>query len=520
MLNIKPLLLAIATTALVACGGGGTSSTGAGSGGTGGTGGSTAGTVSAISLTPLTATEHWGKTIQLTTAPTDSAGAALTGQTVTYTSSDINVATVSAAGLVTLVNPGTANITAALGGVTSSASVINAKGFAAGTLAVRAKDNCALDDTKTEVLCWGDGYPIHPNLPLQLEYPSPMKLKLGKVPAGTTIASVSPGFKHSCLLTTTGDVYCWGGAASSAGDFAGMGTNGQTPTNEPALVQRGEIPAGAKVTKLSNGFYSTCVLVDDGNVYCWGSVSNVPRPATLQPLSSTAYTAPTKIGVSVGGIRFVDFAVGQNRSCAISDTGLLFCGRNGSNNSSTVLTPVSNPASELPSNVKLIKIKAEEGYGDFMEMLGDDGWLYSSGTGFGRRFGNGSNVSMFDASKIIRLGQGAIPASEKIIDFSPGGIAGSHCAVTTSGKAYCWSSGFHGSLGDGDLSSHDVLSPQLVVQGQLPAGIKFVFIDCGTYHCSALASDRKVYAWGFSEGAAIGGTVSVAAPTLIRQVGN
>jgi alpha-tubulin suppressor-like RCC1 family protein len=443
---------------------------------------------------------------------------AVAGQTINYASSDTNIATVSNTGLVTLVNPGTVNITASSGNVTSNASVINAKGFATGTVAVYNEDNCAIDDTKTEVLCWGDGYPIKRNLPLELQYPSPMKLKLGQVPAGTMIASVAPGFYHSCLLTTAGDVYCWAGAASSANDFLAMGTNGQLPTNEPALVVRGEMPVGVKVTKLFNGSYSTCVLADDGNIYCWGRKSAFPKPATATS-TNTFFSSPVKMGVSVAGVKFVDYAKGVNRDCAISDAGQLFCG---STAGSTFLSPRNHVASELPANVKLTKIKAEAGEGDFMMALGDDGWTYSFGNESGRRFGNGSSVFVgaADSNKLIRTGQGAIPAGEKIVDFSPGGIASSNCVVTTAGKAYCWSASFYGSAGDGDISNHDILTPKLVVQGQLPAAVKFASIGCGRYHCSALGTDRKVYAWGYSEGAAIGGTTSVAVPTLINKVGN
>jgi alpha-tubulin suppressor-like RCC1 family protein len=479
-------------------------------------GGATSGVVQAISLTPTSASAHWGKTIQLTAQATDAAAVAVTGQTINYASSDTNIATVSNTGLVTLINPGTVNITATSGSVTSNASVINAKGFAAGTVAVYNEDNCAIDDTKTEVLCWGDGYPITPNLPLELQYPSPMKLKPGQVPAGTTIASVAPGFYHSCLLTTAGDVYCWAGAASSANDFLAMGTNGALPTSEPALVLRGEMPVGVKVTKLFNGSYSTCVLADDGNVYCWGRKSAFPKPATATS-TNTYFSSPVKMGVSVAGVKFVDYATYVGGGCGISDLGQLYCA-----GASAYLTPQTHVASELPANVKLTKIKAEAGEGGFMMVLGDDGWTYSVGSGSGRRFGNGTTafVGGSDSTKLIRTGQGAIPAGEKIVDFSPGGIASSNCVVTTAGKAYCWSASFYGSAGDGDLSNHDILTPKLVVQGQLPAAVKFASIGCGRYHCSALGTDRKVYAWGYSQSAAIGGTTSVAVPTLINKVGN
>ncbi len=478
--------------------------------------------ITAIVLTPPSATQHWGKTVQVQTSPTNSAGAAVSGFGITYASSDTNIATVNATGLVTLLNPGAANVTATAGSVSSNVSAITVKGFAAISLAVAAKDNCVLDDTRTEIICWGDGYPINGNLPLQLEYPSPLKLNMGQIPDGTTLKQVLPGFSHSCALTDAGAAYCWAGAATGdAVAIAAMGTGSQAPTSQPALVLRGEMPNEVTFIKLAQGFRSTCGVGSDGNIYCWGSVAGIPRTATGFTSSTNFYTVPTKL---IGGVKFVDVAIGTNRSCALSEAGQLYCGRTGntgignSGNAGT-LTLVVSPVSEVPANVKFVKLKSESSQGDFMIALGDDGWVYSYGTGFGRRFGNGSSAFV-GTDKPTRVGQGDIPIGVKIKDFSPGGIAGAHCVVGDNGKAYCWSAAYFGSLGDGNLADHEALLPQLVLQGQVPAGVALVTIGCGTYHCAAIGSDRKTYAWGFKEGAAIGGTVSVAVPTLINRVGN
>ena len=483
----------------------------------------TASSVVSIALIPAVAIQHWGKTVQVQASPTDLSGAAVSGQAITYSSSDSNVATVNSTGLVTLLNPGTANVTAVIGSISSNVSAITVKGFVASSLAVASEDNCVLDDTRTEIICWGDGYPMHPNLPLQLEYPSPLKINMGQIPAGTVLKQVAPGFSHSCALTDAGAAYCWAGAArNSATEIAAMGTNSRSPIGEPALVQPGEIPPGVKLVKLFQGSGSTCGLASDGNVYCWGSISGIPRTATGFALGTNFYNAPVKL---ISSVKFTDFAIGTNRSCALSEAGQLYCGRTGSTGvgnggNSGTLTLVVSPSSEVPSNVKLVKLKSESGNrGDFMMALGDDGWVYSYGSGFGRRFGNGSNTFV-GTDKPTRLGQGDIPAGVKIKDFSPGGISASHCVLGDNGKAYCWSRGFFGSLGDGNLAEHEALAPQLVLQGQVPAGVALVNIGCGTYHCAAIGSDRKTYAWGFSEGAAVGGTVSVAVPTLINKVGN
>ncbi len=497
-LTLVRCLYALGFVLLAACGGGdGSTNAGAAEGSTGsGSGGATSGVVQAISLTPPNASAHWGGTIELTAQATDAAAAAVTGQTITYTSSDNSIATVSNAGLVTLINPGTVNITASIGSVTSNASVINVKGFAAGTLNVFNDTNCAIDTTKTEVFCWGYPYFNDLNLPGALLYSVPTKLKQGQVPADATITSVSHGFKHSCLLTSQGDAYCWAvprpmsAPTLSADEISSMGTNSASPISEPALVARGEIPPGIKITKLISGSRSTCALADDGNIYCWGMKQDLPKPAIATTLSNV-FAVPVKIGVIGAGVKFVDFAMDVNKDCAISDAGQLYCAYGHG-----YLAPVTNPASELPANVKLTKIKASAGEGGHMMVLGDDGWTYSFAGFYSHSYGNGTRYTfgVYASNQLVRTGQGMIPIDEKIIDFSPGGDRSSNCIVTTTGKAYCWGMGTGGTLGAGSVM--DALEPMRVAQGELPVTVKFASIVCGLTHCSALGTNQKVYTWG------------------------
>src|SRR6266513_2467271 len=87
------------------------------------TGPSTPTAVASVTVSPATASISVGQLLQLTATPKDSAGGALTGRTVTWTSSNTSVATVSSSGLVTGSVAGTATITATSEGKTGSAAV-------------------------------------------------------------------------------------------------------------------------------------------------------------------------------------------------------------------------------------------------------------------------------------------------------------------------------------------------------------------------------------------------------------
>jgi uncharacterized protein YjdB len=79
--------------------------------------------VTSISVAPSQSSVQVGRTQQLSATVRDQNGNAMTGQTVTWTSSNAGVARVDAAGLVTAVAAGGATITASVGAVSGTASV-------------------------------------------------------------------------------------------------------------------------------------------------------------------------------------------------------------------------------------------------------------------------------------------------------------------------------------------------------------------------------------------------------------
>jgi uncharacterized protein YjdB len=79
--------------------------------------------VSTVIVSPGQVSINAGQKIQLSATPTDGQGTALTGRPVTFSSSNVQVATVSSGGLVTGVTPGSATITATSEGKSGTASV-------------------------------------------------------------------------------------------------------------------------------------------------------------------------------------------------------------------------------------------------------------------------------------------------------------------------------------------------------------------------------------------------------------
>jgi len=79
--------------------------------------------IASVSVTGSSSPMTVGATAQLTATPRDATGAALSGRTVTWSTSGASIASVNGTGLVTAVAPGTATITATSEGINGTAAI-------------------------------------------------------------------------------------------------------------------------------------------------------------------------------------------------------------------------------------------------------------------------------------------------------------------------------------------------------------------------------------------------------------
>ena len=100
---IRLLALLVVSTLLVQCGGGGDSAAPP-----------PPKVVATLELTPTTLNLAPGQSSTLVATPREATGAAITGKTISWVSSNVVVATVSSTGQVTALNDGTTQITAAM----------------------------------------------------------------------------------------------------------------------------------------------------------------------------------------------------------------------------------------------------------------------------------------------------------------------------------------------------------------------------------------------------------------------
>ena len=136
-----------------------------------------------------------------------------------------------------------------------------------GTIVIQVANSrhytCVLLDTNL-IRCWGEEVPIGAeDIDLDLS-------------SGVTIMQIATGMEHTCALLSTGSVRCWGkgrfgqlGYGSELDSLEGLDTYRGLPPN--AAV---DLDIGAKVVQITVGDYHTCALSDTGRVHCWGVNSN------------------------------------------------------------------------------------------------------------------------------------------------------------------------------------------------------------------------------------------------------
>src|SRR4029079_11248411 len=126
-------------------------------------------------------------------------------------------------------------------------------------IAVGQTHSCALLSDGT-VKCWG-GNDIG-----QLGHAPPTRdfnsLRPVDVPGLANVAAIAVGDDHTCALTSTGGVKCWGN------DFEGQLGDGKTETSSAS--PRDVIGLTSGVTAIAARDAQTCAVTSTGGVKCWG----------------------------------------------------------------------------------------------------------------------------------------------------------------------------------------------------------------------------------------------------------
>jgi alpha-tubulin suppressor-like RCC1 family protein len=190
---------------------------------------------------------------------------------------------------------------------TQRAAPVDVSGLSSGVsaIAVGQAHTCALTDTGG-VKCWGDNGNGQLGDGTNSQRTTPVNV------SGLTsgVTAIATGSNHTCAVTSAGALKCWGGNWE-----AQLGDGTTTPRSAPVSVSG--LDSG--VQAVSAGLTHTCALTDAGGVKCWGKNAN----GQVGDGSTTQRTTPANVSGLASGVEEV--VAGYNSTCAFTDVGLIKC---------------------------------------------------------------------------------------------------------------------------------------------------------------------------------------------------
>lgn len=142
--------------------------------------------------------------------------------------------------------------------------------------------------------------------------------------AGLRVQSIAAGSDRSCAILTSGVVRCWGENRSRKlglpADFDKISVR-----NTPASL--GNVPLPPNIVRLALNDIHTCALTSTGAVHCWGSNSNGQLGVPGYSVGAYGEMPPpaVKILSPQENDTVVDIGVGTSHTCALLKSGKMRC---------------------------------------------------------------------------------------------------------------------------------------------------------------------------------------------------
>jgi alpha-tubulin suppressor-like RCC1 family protein len=405
-----------------------------------------------VEVVPAVAAIGVGETRQLTAVVRDAIGRN-TGEEVTWTSADTDIASVDSTGLVTGVATGSVTISAS-GAARTGEAAIAVVPLSFATVSAGVAHTCGLT-SGGYAHCWGynfagqvgDGSTTNRDVPVG-------------VVGGLAFHSLVAGRYHqTCALTGDGTPYCWG--LNSVGQL-GDGTTDSRPTPTAVL-------GGLTFTQIAPGGGATCGLTSGGAAYCWGYNVN----GEVGDGSFIDRTAPVPV---VGGLTFKSLVAGA-ASCGLTASGTAYCWGNN----------LSGAVGDSTFTNRNAPVPVAGGF-TFDSLtasahtcgLTPAGKAYCWGYNFSGPIGDGTRQDR----------NFPVPVVGNLVFTQL--VTGTYhtCGLTDTGVAYCWGDNLYGWLGVG--STEDYLTAPAPVVG----GLTYTSLTAGLSYTCGQATTGGTYCWG------------------------
>jgi alpha-tubulin suppressor-like RCC1 family protein len=309
-----------------------------------------------------------------------------------------------------------------------SPTPVDVDGLTSGVVAIAAgySHSCAVTESGG-VRCWGSNGDGQLGNATTTDSPTPVDVD----GLASGVVAVAAGYYHTCALTAAGGMKCWG-----YGSFGQLGNSGTANQSSPVDVTG--LTSG--VVAIAAGGAVTCALTSSGGMKCWGYNSL----GQTGDQTTTDRSSPVDVIGLTSGVAAI--AASDRLVCAVTTAGDAKCW---GLNSEGQLGNGTMANSDVPVNVTGLA-------GITSAIAAHDRHACALTTAGG--------VKCWGNNDLGALGDGNSPNDSDTpvdVDGLPSGIAaisagnGMGCAVTVSGTAKCWGSNFAGKLGDGSTTSSD-----------------------------------------------------------------
>ena len=329
---------------------------------------------------------------------------------------------------------------------------------------------------------------------------------------GIATQHIAVGANHTCMISSEGELYCWGDNRS--GQVAPSSV--QTTIKDPA-----RIAPERRFVSVSAGDTHTCAITIDGELLCWGTGSQGQLGLGLMEKANE----PTR----VSEFRFFRVDAGPTHTCAVSFDKRLFCWGDDS------FGKLGNGAAEGTGQPDEIAVESSDGAGNvrFEHVIvgevatcaipafttgGAPSELYCWGRG--ELFENGlvdpNNMMSFEprtSPEVVSWPSFGTASPDSLKSAS---LGSRHGCVLAADSLYCWGLGDYGQLGRGDFTSgsidgnNEIATPRpallLDMAGEpgVLTTVKFRAVAAGELHTCALADNDSLACWGYAGNGRLG----------------
>jgi alpha-tubulin suppressor-like RCC1 family protein len=245
-------------------------------------------------------------------------------------------------------------------------------------------------------------------------------------PSGTaSISQVSAGAEHTCAVTTSNQLFCWG-----RNYWGQLGNGTKTTSNKPILI------SSTGIKQVASGDDFTCALLTSGGAQCWG----YNYYGLLGNNSTTDSTIPVNVSNLAGATAIW---AGDEQVCALVGSGLKCWGNNMRNQiySGECMRTYNDGCTTPRDLAGFTTGVASASLGtQLICVLKTNGDVFCSGYNDYGQVGIGSRGQQAASSSAVVSNAISIGAA----------VSGYHvCAVISGGGVKCWGYNSYGQLGDG-----------------------------------------------------------------------